>query len=216
MSNRQKILMIALLISVAICMSAPAYSGDVKLGYIDSQQVLQSCREYQDAAQVYEQKMGEWKLEAQDREKDAVELANQIEKQSMMWTEDRKQEMERKLKRLEEDYRRFVDEIFGEQGKGAQMQIELAQPVFDKINTILIEIAKDGNYTMIFDSIAGNVLYADDSLDLTDRIIEELNKDYEESGGSTDDQPNAPDSGAPDSEREEPSPDKKDDKKDKE
>lgn len=165
-----------------------ANAADVKLGFIDSQAVLNANQEYQDAVRQYELQMSTWRDEAQTREQEIMEMRDQIDKQSMMWSEDRKGEMQKKLRQRQEDYQRFVEDIFGDQGRGVQMQVELAQPIFDKINTILREMAEEGDYTMIFDTVAGSVLYADPGLDLTDDLIDRLNEKYEEAGGGTSDQ----------------------------
>ena len=177
------VLMVICFISIFINVST-LLAADVKLAYMDSQKVLAEYKEYQEANKEYEKVMAVWSQEAEDRKREITDLRDQVEKQSMLWTEERKDEMQRKLKQREEDYKRFVDEIFGEQGKGVQKQVELAQPIYDKINLLLDKIAKEDGYTMVLDTINGNVLYADKSLDITQRIIDVLNKEYEKTGGT--------------------------------
>ena len=53
------------------------------------------------------------------------------------------------------------------------------QPVFDKINIILEEIGKSGDFTMIFDSARMGIVYAAPTTDLTDQVLERLNEEYE-------------------------------------
>lgn len=164
-----------------IALANPSWAADVKLAFLNSDRVLQEYKEYQEAYKEYEKMMADWRSEAQDREREILDMRDQIEKQSMLWTEERKAEMQRKVTQREEDYKRFVEDIFSDKGKGVQKQLELAQPIFDKINALLNEISVKEGYTMIFDTVSGNVLYADPELDLTNMLIEKLNKIYDES-----------------------------------
>jgi Skp family chaperone for outer membrane proteins len=52
----------------------------------------------------------------------------------------------------------------------------LTKPILDKINQVLEKIATEENFIMIFDSVNGNIAYAKEDLDLTDRVLEELEK----------------------------------------
>ncbi|MCB5271731.1 MAG: OmpH family outer membrane protein, partial [Candidatus Cloacimonetes bacterium] len=54
---------------------------------------------------------------------------------------------------------------------------ELIDPLTKKIHDIITKIAVDENYTMILDVSMGVVLYATPSIDITDQILQELNKD---------------------------------------
>jgi Skp family chaperone for outer membrane proteins len=53
---------------------------------------------------------------------------------------------------------------------------EILQPIVSKIQVILAKIGEEG-YDLILDAANGNILYADQSLDLTQRVIQELGKE---------------------------------------
>ena len=53
----------------------------------------------------------------------------------------------------------------------------VASPINNRINEILNRIGDDEEYDFIFDANQGNIVYAKDDFDLTDRILEELQKD---------------------------------------
>ena len=70
-----------------------------------------------------------------------------------------------------------MNEKGGQQGEAAKKEMELIQPVYDKINTTIKKIGAAEGYHYIFDVVAGNILYAsEDQPDLTDKLLEELNK----------------------------------------
>ena len=55
----------------------------------------------------------------------------------------------------------------------------MTQPIIEKIDAILKRIAEDEDYTFIFDAVSGGLAYAKPTFDLTDQVIEELNKETE-------------------------------------
>jgi hypothetical protein len=70
-----------------------------------------------------------------------------------------------------------LEEYFGENGRAEQRYRELIDPLTKKIHDIITKIAEEENYTMIFDVSMGVVLYATASADITDQVLQELNKD---------------------------------------
>ena len=56
----------------------------------------------------------------------------------------------------------------------AKRNKELTQPIVDKINTILEDLAKDQGYLMIFDVANADIVYADKKLDLTETVLAKL------------------------------------------
>ena len=77
------------------------------------------------------------------------------------------------------EYEGFVQTIFGPEGRVAEKNSELVRPIVDKINLVLKQIGDDEGYTMVFDASIGGIVYAADGIDLTDRVLEELNKGLE-------------------------------------
>ena len=62
------------------------------------------------------------------------------------------------------------------QQKAQAREPELLAPLQQKVNAVIEAIRAEGNYALIFDVSAqgGNIVAADRSLDLTDRVIEKL------------------------------------------
>jgi len=62
-------------------------------------------------------------------------------------------------------------------GEVLKKQAELVQPIYDKINAVIKKIGDDEKFDYIFDTATGGILHAGaDQPDLTDRVLEELNK----------------------------------------
>ncbi|MFA7543763.1 MAG: OmpH family outer membrane protein, partial [Candidatus Cloacimonadaceae bacterium] len=54
---------------------------------------------------------------------------------------------------------------------------ELIDPLTQRVQDIITKIAKDENYTMIFDTSFGLILYTNPAIDITEQVLQELNKD---------------------------------------
>jgi outer membrane protein len=60
---------------------------------------------------------------------------------------------------------------------GAEEQ-RLSQSVLTTVNAYLLRYGKKHGYKMILIAANGNIAYADADMDITDKIVEELNKEY--------------------------------------
>ena len=72
----------------------------------------------------------------------------------------------------------FIESIWGENGKAIQINKQLLKPIVEKISNVLKTIAEAESYDLILDVADGNIMYAVPSLDLTQRVIDELNKEF--------------------------------------
>jgi len=144
-----------------------------KFGYLNSQALL---------AELPEVKQADATLQA---------LQTQLEKKGQQMVQElegkykdlqrREQSGEISPKALEEEGRKLKEQE-GELGKyeqDVQKQLvskrqEMLQPLIDKVNAAIKQVAQEGQYTYIFDSSAGMLLYAQDSLDVTATVKAKL------------------------------------------
>lgn len=155
---------------------ARAQEFKIKIGYVDSQRIFAEYRETQEAERLYKQEVDRWKAEAATKEQDIVKMREELQAQSLMLSEERQREKKLELDRKLEEYQGFVAETFGEEGIAARRNRELTQPVVEKINKILEQLSEQDGYGLVFDVANANIVYAKKEFDLTDRVLEELNK----------------------------------------
>lgn len=60
----------------------------------------------------------------------------------------------------------------------SQEEQRLTQNVLTTVNTYLLRYGKKQGYKMILIAANGNIAYADPSMDITDKVVEQLNKEY--------------------------------------
>jgi outer membrane protein len=154
--------------------SARALAQTVKIGYIDSIKIFAENRETQEAERVYRGDVQQWEAQKQRYEQDIARMGEELSAQSPMLSEEKKAERRLEFQRKMDEYKRFMDETFGDNGLAARRNKELTQPIVDKINRIIEVIAKEQGLTMVFDVANANIVYADKSLDLTELVLTRL------------------------------------------
>jgi outer membrane protein len=101
----------------------------------------------------------------------------ELESQALLLSDERKKEKETELQNLNIRLQQFQQEKWGNQGEVFTKRAELMQPVIDKINTVIKKIGSDEKFDYIFDVVNGNILHVSISQpDLTEKVLEELNK----------------------------------------
>lgn len=153
-----------------------SYSQEGKLGYIDSMRLRAEYKEFEDAQAQFDKDISRWETEADSMRKEIDSLQTDLDKKGLLYSETTKKEKEEQFETLKARYQKFANDTFGPGGKAERRNAELTKPIIDKINQVLEKIAVEDNYALIFDSVSGNIAYANKALDLTDKVLEELKK----------------------------------------
>ena len=105
-------------------------------------------------------------------------LQDQYQSQSLLLSDAKKREKEQEIQNLVMKLQQFQREKYDPQtGEIFKKQNELLQPVYDKINAVIKKIGDDEKYDLILDTASASILHASNAVtDLTDKILEELNK----------------------------------------
>lgn len=149
---------------------------EIKIGYIDAERILNESQEYKDARRILDAEEKEYSRQARKMEKDIENLEDEIDAQSLMWSDEKKLEKQQQGQQMVLQYQQFLKEIWGSEGKLYQRNLELSKPIIDKINNIINKVGEEDGYDIVFDASAGNIVFAKPDFDLTDRIIEEMKK----------------------------------------
>lgn len=160
-----------LLLAATAASAAPA----LNIGYIDSSRIFQEYKDAQEAQQRFNRQVDGWRDEATEKEKAVNDLRKEVRDQSPILSAMRRQEKEEALQRAISDYERFIQDIWGPQGKAAQENERATGEVVTKIRAAVEKIAGDKGLNLVLDSAGGFIIYADKTLDLTTQVIDELN-----------------------------------------
>jgi outer membrane protein len=155
---------------------AGAARAEMKIGYINSDQVLDKFSGTRAAVETFNKDVEGWSQDAAARKRELDQLSKDLASQSPMLSEDKRREKEQDYQRKLTDYDTFIQSIWGPQGLVVKRNEEILRPIISRIQTILAKIGAEQGYDLILDAANGNLLYADSSLDLTQQVVDELNK----------------------------------------
>lgn len=157
--------------ALALCISTGIFGQ--KFGYINSDALITEMPEVKQADAKLEtlqkqlQKQGQQKLQTLQAEAQALQRKEQ---QGEIAPKDLQAEAEI-LKQKEMELAQYEQDM---QQQLLQKRQELYQPILDKVNTAIQEVAKEKGYTYIFDASTGVILYADESTDVTAAVKQKL------------------------------------------
>jgi outer membrane protein len=165
------------IVLVFLCLLSTSVYAQLKMGYVDSQRIMQEFQEAVDAQNKLEEIRNSYQAEYDNKVKEYQALAQEIESQSLLLSEEKKQEKMRQLqeKALEIDRYKY-EKLNPEGGEFYKKNQELFKPVIDKINTVIRKIGTVEEYDFIIDASSGALLHAAPKHDLTVQVLDELNK----------------------------------------
>jgi Skp family chaperone for outer membrane proteins len=152
--------------------------AEVKIGYIDSGRIFQEYKGMESITKQFSEEQTEWQLTAEEMLRELETLKSELENQRLMLTDEALAAKEGEIRAKQSEYEAFLQQVWGPDGQAARKNVELTKPVVDKINSVLEDMAVEEGFTMIFDIAEGSVVYAKDGLDLTDIVLEELNREF--------------------------------------
>ena len=157
-------------------LASPASAQNVRIGFIDSQRIFNEYKAAQEAQDRFAREIQSWRTEADDRRKQVEDLRNELKDQDPMLSESKRLEKESTLQKAVSDYDRFVQDFWGPQGKVQRLNDEITREVIGKVRDAVELLANREGYDLVLDAADGNVIFGVKSLDLTQRVLDDLNK----------------------------------------
>ena len=166
------------LLAVLACaaLAGPARAQNVRIGFVDSQRIFNEYKSAQEAQERFSREIQSWRTEADDRRRQVDELRNELKDQDPLLSEAKKLEKESTLQKAVSDYDRFVQDFWGPNGKVQRLNDEITREVIGKVRDAVELLANREGYDLVLDAADGNVIFGVKSLDLTQRVLDELNK----------------------------------------
>lgn len=170
---------IVLAIVLAVVLTSLVFAETQKIAYIDTDKIMMTSPETQETQSILMGERQKWEQEIADIDAEIEQLYSDYESKKMILTESGKQEAEAKIMSLSEERQARVQELFGENGVFVQRQNELLTPILNKLKTVIEKVSIENNYSVVLDASAGSILYAKPNLDITDLILDEMEKTVE-------------------------------------
>jgi Skp family chaperone for outer membrane proteins len=172
---KTKVLFLLLLTSF-FSLSSLAQRG-VRIGYIDTEYILQNVPEYQDASAQLDSKVQRWKNEIEKRLGEIDQKKKQLNSESVLLTKELIEERQEEISIEEIEILDYQQKRFGPNGDLMIQKKQLMQPIQDQIFTAVQEIASNKKFDFVFDKSADVVmLYSADRFDISEQVLRSITR----------------------------------------
>jgi outer membrane protein len=149
-----------------------ALAADVaKIGVIDFQKILETSAAGKAIQAELKSKNEMMAADLQEKGTEIENISKRLERESMVMSKEMREEKEREQRIKVNDFKSLQKKYRAELQK---LQVELMQKLQTDLKAVTAEIGKKEGYLLIMDK--RGVVYAPTSVDLTDKIIQRLNK----------------------------------------
>ena len=149
----------------------------VKIGYIDTEYILQNLPEFNQVSSRLEEKAQDWKEEIDKRSREINQKKESLNSERILLTKEMIEEIEEEITIDLEELSEYQQKRFGPRGDLIIQKKQLIQPIQDQIFNAIKEIAKNKKYDFIFDKSADIVmLYSDKRYDISDQILRTISR----------------------------------------
>ena len=150
--------------------------ADVKIGYVDSNEIMNNFDEVRQVQADLEKEQRRLESEFNELVFGLDSLKQDYDRQRLLMSDTRRNEKENEIANKEKSVQKFQLDKFGPEGEIYRIQNELLKPVLAKIDAAIQKVGSERGYDFILDAMTGALLYALDSHNLTEDVMDELAK----------------------------------------
>ncbi|MGJ8591076.1 MAG: OmpH family outer membrane protein [Aquaticitalea sp.] len=149
----------------------------VRIGYIDTEYILQNVPEYQEATMQLDGKVQQWKAEIEQRLSAIDTKKKQLNSERVLLTKELYDERLEDITFDEAEILDYQQKRFGPNGDLMIQKKQLIQPIQDQIFSAVQEIAGNKQYDFIFDKSADVVmLYSAERFDISELVLRSITR----------------------------------------
>ena len=165
----------SLLVIVILAFAGFAFLTPTKIAYVDSQKLMSGYKAMVEARKEFEAKQKVWNSNVDSLTQDVKDAITQYNKSVAQGTPKEKQLAQELIKSKQKQLYEYQSAL---RQNASQEEQRLTQSVLTTVNAFLMRYGKKHGYKLILIAANGNIAYADTELDITDKIVEALNKEY--------------------------------------
>lgn len=153
--------------------SGAAYAQSPKIGYIDLQRVIRDSKAGKAARADFEREFQQKKNVIEQKKRQLDSLKQEFVNNAQVMNESARKQKAEQIENLEKEFNRTRSDFRDDLQK---RDLELTQKILQDIEGIIKQIGKSGGYTLILEKTEAGVVYAVDTVDVTDQVIQAYDK----------------------------------------
>ena len=147
-------------------------ADSIKVGVVDIQRCLVESEEGKRIVADLKKKKDEMQKKLDERQNKLVDLKNELDKQSLMLSMDAKEDKAKEFERERREFKYFYDDLVGQMRKA---EGEARSRMIREVDKVVKEIGQKENFTIILERRTSGVMYNQNSVDITDKVIKNYN-----------------------------------------
>lgn len=164
--------------SLLVCLLGGAFSpgsAQQKIGYFDSDRVLERMPEYQTMQQEVSRMVSERQQEVDDAYAEVEVMSTEFSARELLLTEEERASQLQEIRAAEQEAEALRRRYFGAEGEVFSEQRQRLQPIQAQILEAVAEIAEERDFDYIFDRSGDYLfLYASAQYDVTEDVMDKL------------------------------------------
>lgn len=147
-----------------------------KYAYIDSYRLRQGFSKFITAQSEFDETVQQWNSELESEKSSIDRMEEELAEQSLLYSDSEQQDKAKTIMARKIALKNRAEEFFGPNGRAEKRNHELTQPLLEEINKALEVVAQSRGYDLILDSINGNIAFALKEIDVTELVLQELER----------------------------------------
>lgn len=145
----------------------------IKIGYVNAVKVIEEAPQGEAALKKLESEFGPRDKRLVSMQNDIRELEDDLEKNGLIMTDVDRRKKEREILVMKRNLRRATQEFREDYNLRRNEELTVLQKI---VKQAIVEIAKQEKYDLI---VHEGAIYASSKIDITDKVLEKLNKKSE-------------------------------------
>lgn len=160
---------------LSFLMALPLVASAQRLGYVDTQKILEAIPDYQQAQTEIERLSKQWEGEILSMIDDATALQAQLDAESVLLTPDMVSERQGQIDAIRDSANTLQQHYFGPEGLLFTKRAELVAPIQALVAGAIKEVARKRKLDFVFDKGSNiAVVYAKPAHDYSDEVLQQL------------------------------------------
>jgi len=164
---------------------ATSAQAQQKIGYVDTQYVLDQMPEYKTVQQKLNKLEQQWRTEIEKQRKRVRTLEQEFEARELLYTDEERTRKRKEIEQAREKVEQLRQQYFGPEGQLYTRQQELMRPIQERVLEAAESVATADGYDYVVEKKGDALfLFAREEHDLSDRVLRELgiNVDQQQTG----------------------------------
>lgn len=163
-----------LLIIAALAFAVSTLSAQ-RLAYVDSEFILTSIPEYNEAIEEINELAIRWQREIEEQFREVERLFQRFQAEAPLLSDDMRRRREQEIVDREREIQNMQRRRFGAEGDLFRMRQERIRPIQDRVFASIERIARNRNFDFVFDrSDNAIILFANPARDISNDVLNDM------------------------------------------